>query len=75
MYTRQFLLKRKDNIVLNGNAMQVNKILVEEPPVNGMDMLDNSNIMFSNLWKDGLHISDGGARKFSGNISRFIKYC
>ncbi len=55
--------------------MQVNKILVEEPPVNGMNMLEDSNIMFSNLWKDELHISDGGARKFSGNISRFIKYC
>ena len=31
--------------------------------------------MFSNLWDDGLHINDGGIRKFSGNISSFVKYC
>ena len=39
---------------------------------NGLDMIDNSNSMFSNLWDDGLHINDGGIRKFSGNINSFI---
>ncbi len=58
------ILKRKDNMVPNGKAMQVNKILAEKIPLIGMDILDNSNIMFSNLWQDGLHISDGGVRIF-----------
>ena len=69
------IFKRKDDIPLNAKAMKVNKLLVDELAINGLDMIDNSNVTFSNLWKDGLHISDGGARKFSGNTSKFIKYC
>ena len=67
--------KRKDNMSLNAKAMKVNKLLAEELAINGLDMIDNSNVTFSNLLKDGLHISDGGARKFSGNVSKFIEYC
>ena len=59
------IFKRKDNISLNAKAMKVNNLLAEELAINGLDM----------LLKDGLHISDGGARKFSGNVSKFIKYC
>ena len=69
------IFKRKDNMSLNAKAMKVNNLLAEELAINGLDMIDNSNVTFSNLWKDGLHISDGGARKFSGNVSKFIKYC
>ena len=69
------IFKRKDNMSLNAKAMKVNKLLAEELAINGLDMIDNSNVTFSNIWKDGLHISDGGARKFSGNVSKFIKYC
>ena len=68
------IFKRKDNMSLNAKAMKVNKLLADELAVNGLDVIDNSNVTFSNLWKDGLHISDGGARKFSGNVSKFIKY-
>ena len=69
------IFKRKDEIPLNAKAMKVNKLLAEELAINGLDMIDNSNVTFSNLWKDGLHISDGGARTFSGNVSKFIEYC
>ena len=69
------IFKRKDNMSLYAKAMIVNKLLVEELAINGLDMIDNSNVTFSNLWKDGLHISDGGTGKFSGNVSKFIKYC
>ena len=69
------VFKRKDNMSLNAKAMKVNKLLAEELSINGLDMIDNSKVMFSNLWKDGLHISDEGVRKFSGHVSKFIKYC
>eukprot|EP00794_Sanderia_malayensis_P015561 gene15561-biopygen13273 len=58
--TYSSIFKRKDDMSLNAKAMKVNKLLSEELAINGMDMIDNSNIMFSNLWNDGLHISDGG---------------
>ncbi len=43
--------------------------------LNGFDFIDNDNILYSNLARDGLHINTGGARKFASNLSRFIKYC
>ena len=69
------IFKRKENMALNNTVKKVNELLETELALNGLDMIDNSNIMFSNLWDDGLHINDGGIRKFSGNISSFIKYC
>ena len=62
-------------MALNNTVKKVSELLETELALNGLDMIDNSNIMFSNLWDDGLHITDGGIRKFSGNISSFIKYC
>ena len=38
-------------------------------------MIYNSNIVFSNLKKDGLHLIEGSVRKFAGNLIKFIKYC
>ena len=40
-----------------------------------MDIIDNKNIMHSNLWNDGLHLNDGEVRKYSANVSKFAKYC
>ena len=31
--------------------------------------------MYSNLWTDGLHLNDGGVRKYSAKMGKFIKYC
>ena len=62
-------------MALNATVKKVNELLETELALNGLDMIDNSNIMFSNLWDDGLHITDGGVRKCSGNTSSFIKYC
>ena len=69
------IFKRKDNMALNNEVKKVNKLFETELALNGLDMTDNSNIMFSNLWDDSLHINDGGRRKFSRNISSFVKYC
>ena len=69
------IFRRKDDQNLNTKVTKVNTLLEDELALNGIDIIDNSNIFFSNLWKDGLYINDGGVRKFSGNLSRFIKYC
>ena len=69
------IFKRKENMALNNTVKKVNELLETELALNGLDMIDNSNIIFSTLWDHGLHINDGGIRKFSGNNSSFIKYC
>lgn len=69
------VIRRKDDSSLNSKVTKLNKLLEDETALNGFDMIDNSNIVFSNLWTDGLHINDGGVRKLSGNYSKFIKYC
>eukprot|EP00112_Aurelia_sp_Birch-Aquarium-sp1_P000031 Seg1000.11 transcript_id=Seg1000.11/GoldUCD/mRNA.D3Y31 product="hypothetical protein" protein_id=Seg1000.11/GoldUCD/D3Y31 len=53
------IFKRKDNMALNNKVKKVNELLENELALNGLDIIDNSNIMFSNLWDDGLHINDG----------------
>ena len=52
--------RRKDDLHLIAKVTKVNKLLEEELALNGIDFIDNSNILFSNLWEDGLHINDGG---------------
>ena len=69
------IFKRKDDQTLNVKARKVNELLSEELSIRGIDFISNDNIIYSNLWKDGLHVNDGGVRKFSGNLSKFIKYC
>ena len=54
---------------------KVDKLVEDELAINGMDTIDTSNVFFSNLWNDSLHINDGGVRKFLGSLSRFVKYC
>ena len=38
---------------------KTNEILKETLLLNGFDYVDNNNILFSNLAKDGLHINEG----------------
>ena len=66
--------RRKDSHELNAKICQVNKILSEEIPAHGFDIIPNENILFSNLSNDGLHLNEGGVRKFAGNLIPFIKY-
>lgn len=67
------IFRRKDE--LNRMAVTANKHVSDELMLNGFDFIDNDNILYSNLARDGLHINTGGARKFASNLSRFIKYC
>ena len=69
-------LQRKDSdLLINTKVRKLNGLLEEELAINGFDIIDNGNIQYSNLWKDGLHVNEGGIRKLSGNLSRYIKYC
>ena len=62
------VFRRKDSHKLNAKVTQLNKLLAEELPIHGFDIIDNSNILFSNLKQDGLHLNTGGVRKFAGNL-------
>ena len=69
------IFKRSDELHLNAKVIQTNKILKEKLLLQGYDLIDNDNILFTNLAKDGLHINQGGLRKFAGNISKYIRFC
>ncbi len=43
--------------------MKYNEILKETLLLNGFDYVDNNNILFCNLGKDGLLINEGGGCK------------
>ena len=73
--TYSSIFKRKDDQTLNAKARKVNELLSEELSIRGIEFINNDSIKYSKLWKDGLHLNDGGVRKFSGNLSKFIKYC
>ena len=69
------VFRRKDSHELNSKVTQLNELLSEKLPLDGFDMIENDNILFSNLKSDGLHLNEGGVRKFAGNLNKFIKYC
>ena len=62
------VFRRKDSHELNAKVTQLNTLLAEELPLHGFDIIDNSNILFSTLKQDGLHLNSGGVRKFAGNL-------
>ena len=66
------MFRRKEH---NEKVQKFNHLIEQELSLHGFDFIDNSNIYFSNLWKDGLHINDQGIRKYAGNICNFIRYC
>ena len=68
------IFKRKDDLNLNCKVNKVNELLADELALDGFDFIDNCNVMFSDLWDDGLHIGDGGIRKFVGNMRTFLNY-
>ena len=54
------IFRREDNSHLNAKIWKTNEILKDTLCLNGFDYIDNSNILFSNLAKNGLHINKGG---------------
>ena len=66
---------RRQDKGLNMKVIKLNKFLEDDLTLNGFDVIDNSNILFSNLCNDGLHINQGGIRKYASNLNKFLKFC
>ena len=54
------VFRRKDSHELNSKVTQLNELLAEKLPLDGFDMIENDNILFSNLKSDGLLLNEGG---------------
>ena len=69
------IFKRKDNPEFNKCGQEVNDKIKERLMQRGIDFIDNSNILFNNLYKDGLHLStEGGVQKYCKNLSNYLRY-
>ena len=53
------ILKRSNNITLNAKGKEVNELLEDEPSIKGMGIMDNNNVLYSNLLIAGLHLNAG----------------
>ena len=71
------IFRRKGNAAANGMNVKVfqrNKILNEELMLQGTDFIDNENILYGNICDNGLHINQGGAKRFARNIKKYVEY-
>ena len=71
------IFRRKGNAAANGMnviVFQTNKILKEELMLQGIDFIDNDNILYGNICDDGLHINQGGAKRFARNVKKYVEY-
>ena len=69
------IFKRKDNPEFNKCGQEVNDKIKERLMQRGIDFIDNSNILFNNLYRDGLHLStEGGVPKYCKNLSNYLRY-
>ena len=69
------IIKRKDDLELNAKAIKTNEVIVEKLMYSGFDFIDNNQIKYGYLARDGLHINDGGVRKLAANFSHYVRYC
>ena len=62
------IIRRKDKPYLNDKIDVVNKKLYDICVSAGVEYIDNTNIVFSNLSRDGLHLNRSGQGKVTANI-------
>ena len=68
------IFKRKDNPEFRCGE-EVYDNIKERLTQRGIDFIDNSNILFSNFYRDGLHLStQGGVPKYCKNLSNYLRY-
>ena len=67
------IIKRKDDLELNAKAIKTNELVVEKLMYSGFDFIDNNQIKYGNISRDGLHINDGGVKKLASNFSHYIR--
>ena len=71
------ILRRQGNAAANGisiKVFQTNKILKEELVLQGIDFIDNENILYGNICDDGLHINQEGAKRFARHVKKYVEY-
>ena len=71
------IFRRKGNAAANGmnvKVFQTNKILKEELMLQGIDFIDDDNILYGNICDDGLHIKQGRAKGFARNVKKYVEY-
>ena len=57
-YTSMFQRNDKNDPTRNRKVEEGNKILDEMLNLHDLDFINNANILFGNLWKDGDNIND-----------------
>ena len=62
------IIRHKDKPYLNDKIDVVNKKLYDICVSAGAEYIDNTNIVFSNLSRDGLHLNRRGQGKVTANI-------
>ena len=40
----------------------------------GIDFIDNENILYGNICGNGLHINQGGAKRFAISVRKYVEY-
>ena len=69
------IVRRTDDDELNAKVAITNRMLEGKLLLHGVGMINNNNILSSNICTDGLHLKVGGIRKFARNICEYVKYC
>ena len=67
------ILRRSDKPELNQKITCINSLLKNLCLDNGLDFIDNDNVNFKHLGRDGLHINKDGQRRLAINFINHIK--
>ena len=67
------ILRRSDKPELNQKITRINSLLKNLCLDNGSDFIDNDNVNFKHLGRDGLHIKKDGQRRLALNFINHIK--
>ena len=62
----------KRNIRVTKIIRQVNDHLKDLCIANNYHYIDNDNISYDHLWKDGIHLKDDGTRILAGNFTNYL---
>ena len=63
---------RRNDFEVDSKRRRINKMLKSMCDKTGFHFLCNENITFSQLWKDGLHLSNRGIGMLSNNFSKYL---
>ena len=67
------ILRRSDKPELNKKITHINSFFKNLCSDNGVDFIDNDNVNFKHLGRDGLHINKDGQRRLTLNFINHIK--